>query len=72
MNSSQPNRCQRCGQAGICWPHTLTIIGQIDLCGECYWEYRRAIKPLQAYFEDRFPTSSAMPADHEDYRSKPK
>lgn len=31
--------CDRCRQAIVYWPGTLTILGTFDLCGECYWEY---------------------------------
>ena len=58
MITNPTGRCQRCGRSAICWPRTLTVVGPMDLCGNCYWEYLRAIQPLEAYFSPHFSTTS--------------
>lgn len=61
MTPDKSGRCQRCRSASVYWPRTLTVLGPMDLCGDCYWKYLRAIEPLEAYFESQNLTSANRP-----------
>jgi hypothetical protein len=43
-------RCDICPQGLVGWPGIFTAIGQLDLCGICYWRYRDLTDQLAAFF----------------------
>ena len=43
-------RCDVCRQSVVCWPQIFTVIGPLDLCGNCYWKYRGLIQEIADYF----------------------
>jgi hypothetical protein len=48
--SDLSKRCDLCRQTSVSWPETFTVIGPLDLCGNCYWEYRELIQDIADYF----------------------
>jgi hypothetical protein len=45
-------RCDICHQAVVCWPGIFTVLGPMDLCGNCYWRYRRLVESMAQYFNE--------------------
>jgi hypothetical protein len=45
-------RCDICRQSVVCWPGIFTVLGPMDLCGNCYWRYRRLMEATAQYFNE--------------------
>ncbi len=65
MTIDTPARCQRCRRSSVYWPRTLTVIGPIDLCGDCYWEYVDSLASLEAFFRPNFGAMTEGPTKHD-------
>lgn len=59
--SEQVVWCERCRGSVVCWPQTMTVIGRLDLCGDCYWQYVRLLDRVAKYFAEcrRLPRPAA-------------
>ena len=41
--------CDICGNSAVAWPQVFTVIGPKNMCGDCYWRYRRLVRRPSAF-----------------------
>ena len=62
--------CERCRQRAVCWPATMTVMGQMDLCSPCYWHYAHVISQVALFFG--VESRPRVPDDFEQQPNKPR
>jgi hypothetical protein len=43
-------KCDICHQSSVTWPGALTVLGPLDLCRNCFWQYREQLVELATFF----------------------